>query len=221
MRNWFHAFHRYWLKDASFVTLLVMLLFTIFVLPSLIDHDLEGVNLLNLLLIILFVSGIGSASTTYGLILTSLLVLTQLVLKAVRLTGISGDFYALERTVICVNIMVFIFINFRLLFRDNEYNAYRIVGGINVYLLLAFLGAFLFELIFLTTGASIAGPVPLTGEEKDYAEYIYYSLTSLTTVGYGDYVAVTRAAKMLSVFLASVGILFPAVIIARLVSLAK
>ena len=96
-----------------------------------------------------------------------------------------------------------------------------VVGGINVYLLFAFLGAFLFELIYLTNGSSIEGPVPLTGQDKDYSEYIYYSLTSLTTVGYGDYMAVNRPARMLSVFLSSVGILFPAIVIARLVSLVK
>jgi hypothetical protein len=221
MKNWFHSFHDYWIQDVSFVTLLVMLLFTIFVLPTLIDHDYGGVNLLNLLLIVIIIIGIGSANNKTWILVTSLLVFAQVVLKALRLSGISSEFYLLERVVLCFNLLAFMYINVMLLFRDHEFNSYRVVGGINVYLLFAFLGAFLFELINLITGSSIQGPVPLTGKDKDYSEYIYYSLTSLTTVGYGDYIPVNRPARMLSVFLSSVGMLFPAIIIARLVSLVK
>lgn len=41
---------------------------------------------------------------------------------------------------------------------------------------------------------------------------------SLTTVGYGDIYPDGMAARMLSVMLSAVGILYPAVVIARLVS---
>jgi hypothetical protein len=221
MKNWFVSFRNFWIEDASFVTLLGMLLFTIFILPTILELDYTGPNLLNFILVILFISGIGSAFNRTWILLTSFLVITQVVLKAIRLTGISNELYILERLVISFNILAFIFINLKLLFRNDQFNFYRVVGAINVYLLIAFLGAFLFELIFLSFGASIEGAVPLSGAEKDFPEYIYYSLVSLTTVGYGDYLPVNRPAKMLSVFLSAVGMLFPAVIIARLVSLVK
>jgi len=205
----------------SFVTLLVMLAFTIFVLPILLEFEYNAPNLLDLFLVAIFIIGIGSAHNKYWIILTVSLVIAQVLFKLIRLGGITDDFYFLERIIISLNIIAFIYINFKLLFRDQDFNYYRVVGGINVYLLFAFLGAFLFELIFIFSGSSIVGPTPLTGKEQDYAEYIYYSLVSLTTVGFGDYLPVTRPAKMLSVFLSSVGILFPAIIIARLVSLVK
>jgi len=46
-------------------------------------------------------------------------------------------------------------------------------------------------------------------------------LVSITTVGYGDILPIHPAAKMLATFLSATGMLFPAVIIARLVTLAK
>jgi hypothetical protein len=47
---------------------------------------------------------------------------------------------------------------------------------------------------------------------------VYYSLVSLTTVGYGDIYPDGMAARMLSVMLSAVGILYPAVVISRLIS---
>jgi hypothetical protein len=39
----------------------------------------------------------------------------------------------------------------------------------------------------------------------------------LTTVGFGDYTPVNMLSKMLAVFLSTIGILYPTVVIARLV----
>ena len=92
--------------------------------------------------------------------------------------------------------MVFVFINLRLLFRDQIVNAYRIVGAVNVYLLLALMGALTLEVIHATTGASIGGNVVLSGKDDDYVHFIYFSLASLTTVGFGDIYAVSTSAQV-------------------------
>jgi len=58
----------------------------------------------------------------------------------------------------------------------------------------------------------------LQGLDEDFASYIYFSLVSLTTVGFGDLYPTQIMAKMLSVFLSTIGILYPAVVIAKLVA---
>jgi hypothetical protein len=117
--------------------------------------------------------------------------------------------------------LVFAYINFRLLFRDDRVNFDRIVGAVNVYLLLALLGSFLFDLLGVYTGQPVlTGNIELTGGEEDYTHYAYFSLVCLTTVGFGDVYPGMQAARMLSVFLSAMGILYPAVVIARLVSAA-
>ncbi|MBP7966250.1 MAG: hypothetical protein KAZ23_02440, partial [Burkholderiaceae bacterium] len=73
-----------------------------------------------------------------------------------------------------------------LLFRDQSVNAYRIVGAVNVYLLLALMGALTLEVIHAATGVSIGGNVVLSGKDDDYVHLIYFSLASLTTVSFGD-----------------------------------
>ena len=71
------------------------------------------------------------------------------------------------------------------------------------------------------TGASIGGHVELRGTDEDYVHFIYFSLVSLTTVGFGDVYPINAAAKMLATALSTLGVLFPAIVIARLVGLAS
>jgi len=47
---------------------------------------------------------------------------------------------------------------------------------------------------------------------------LYFSLASLTTVGYGDVIAVTRPARMMAVLEAVTGVFYVAITVARLVS---
>jgi hypothetical protein len=49
-------------------------------------------------------------------------------------------------------------------------------------------------------------------------EALYFSFVTLTTVGYGDIIPVSNAARMLAVTEAATGLFFVAVLIARLVS---
>ena len=72
--------------------------------------------------------------------------------------------------------------------------------------------------------AAVAAAVPdaftgLPRHDNQAADWVYFSFVTLTTVGYGDIVPVARSARTLAILEALVGQLYPAVIIARLVSL--
>lgn len=214
----------YLLNDISFVALLGILVFTVFLLPVLIAYGHLNLLFVNLVFIFLFFTGIWSSNNAYLIGITAFLFFCQLTLKLLRLTDLSTNVYLLERIFGLVNMGVFIFVNLRLLFRDEEVNLYRVIGAVNVYLLLAVMGAFGFEVIHLLVGSSISGTVigipgeELSGMDRDFPTYIYFSLVSLTTVGFGDYNPVNMLSKMLAVFLSTVGMLYPPVVIARLVA---
>jgi hypothetical protein len=208
----------YWLSDASFLTLLIMLIFIVFVMPVLIDLGYDSILFLNIMFIALFFTGIFSAKENILIVLTTTLFFAHVILKLIRLSDSPYEYYFLERIVGLLNLLVFIFINMRLLFRNEEINLYRVIGAINVYLLISLFGAFLFEIITIFYGDSIVGDIKLRNDDEDYAYYIYYSLVSLTTVGYGDIYPSNMASRMVSVFLSATGILYPAVVIAKLVA---
>jgi hypothetical protein len=208
----------FWISDVSFVTLLGMLLFTIFILPVLIDREEDSAIFLNFMFILLFFVGVFSSNKKSYLTASVSLLTIHLLLRLIRFTDNPYEFYLLERIVIILNLTLLVVINIRLLFRDQEINTYRVIGAVNVYLLVALAGAFGFELIHLTLGDAIEGDVDLLGKDGDYGAYIYFSLVSISTVGFGDIYAGDIAAKMLAVFLSVLGILYPAVVIAKLVS---
>jgi hypothetical protein len=199
----------------------VVLVFIVFILPILIDYGKVESIFVNSVFLFLFFTGIWSSQDKRLILLSSLLFFAQLGLRILRFSDLPVEFYLEERIVGVANMTVFILLNIRLLFRDNEISIYRIIGAINVYLLVAILGAFALEIIHITTGDSISGDKELTGEDKDFVSYIYFSLVSLTTVGFGDFVPTQVMAKMLSVFLSTLGILYPAVVISKLVGGSK
>jgi len=57
MRNLIRKLQSYWLADASFVTLLVMLVAAIFVLPVIMEVSSRGVLLFNIFLLSVFFQG--------------------------------------------------------------------------------------------------------------------------------------------------------------------
>ncbi len=100
-----------------------------------------------------------------------------------------------------------------------------IAGAICAYLLLGVIWALVFSVIeqahpgsFLVNGSPL-GHAPGTRHTILRQELLYLSLVTLSTVGYGDVVAVTAPARMLAALEAVTGQLYLAVLIARLVGL--
>ena len=190
----------------------------VFIMPVLLEGAVVNILLLNILFLTLYFIGIFSSEDNWNIYVSLFLFLVHLILLMIRFNDTPKEYYLIERLVGLVNMGLFVFINVRLLFRNAERNIYRVIGAVNVYLLFALMGAFAFEILKIQTGKSIAGNISLQNNDTDYAVYVYYSLVSLTTVGYGDIYPNGMASRMLSVLLSAVGILYPAVVIARLVT---
>ena len=91
-----------------------------------------------------------------------------------------------------------------------------VMGAFLAYALVGFSVAFLYIAVDSLSGDSFfnQGQVPP-------GDYIYFSLVTLTTVGFGDLTAATEIGKRLVVIEALMGQVFLVVLVARLVSLWK
>lgn len=95
-------------------------------------------------------------------------------------------------------------------------SADRIMGAVVLYLMLGLTWAIGYEIVSIhVTDAFAGGKVSDAGPDQ----WVYFSFVTLTTVGYGDITPVARAARSLAALEALVGQLYPAIILARLVSL--
>ena len=97
----------------------------------------------------------------------------------------------------------------------------RIMGAVAAYLLLGIIWSLAYYLIALRIpeAFSVQGPFPPGGRESLQSQLFYFSFVTLTTLGYGDIVPVHPIVRMLAMLEGVAGQLFPAIMIARLVSL--
>jgi hypothetical protein len=107
-------------------------------------------------------------------------------------------------------------------FREGRVTGHRICGAIVVYLLLGSLWAQLYQVVALTIPHAFRLPEGLAGGDPDLLQrtMTYFSFITLTTTGYGDITPVHPVARTLTMLEALVGQLYPAITLARLVSLA-
>jgi voltage-gated potassium channel Kch len=91
----------------------------------------------------------------------------------------------------------------------------RLFGAIALYLLLALIFGAIYATISAVVPGAFAGAMPSRVAMFDWG---YFSLVTLTTVGYGDVTPVAHVARSVAALEALIGQLYPAIIIARLVS---
>jgi len=95
---------------------------------------------------------------------------------------------------------------------------HRIIGAVLIYLNLGAIFVGLFCLVALLVPDAFVG-LKQFKEDPTIAAMVYFSFTTLTTLGYGDIVPLHPYARGLANIEAMIGQLYPAILIARLVSL--
>jgi hypothetical protein len=108
----------------------------------------------------------------------------------------------------------------RFVLRAPRVNGEVLCASISAYLMLGMVWAFAYMLVWSVNPHAFAFSVSgTTAQPMDRDDAFYFSFVTLSTVGYGDIVPVSHAARMLAVVEAMTGLLYVAVLIARLVSM--
>lgn len=98
-------------------------------------------------------------------------------------------------------------------------SGYRIIGAIVLYLNIAIFFSILFRLIAERVPGSFTG-IPVDFVQKiSFGDLMYFSMTTLTTTGYGDIAPIAPIARSLANFEAIIGQLYPAIILGRMITL--
>lgn len=135
-------------------------------------------------------------------------------------TGIPDPFYGLRYA---VNIALYLVIIARLLaylLRKGSVTADRLHAAISIYLLTAIAWAMAYSIVFW------ADPAAFTFSHRQpdsvspaFYHFLYFSFTSITSVGYGDITPITDQARSLAILEQLFGLFFITVLIARLAGL--
>jgi len=105
-------------------------------------------------------------------------------------------------------------------YRSGAVTAHRIRGSIAAYLLLGYVFSVAYGLLDLIIPGALSINPLLDQPGANQADiFMYFSIVTLTTIGFGDVTAVHPMARSLVMLEGLIGTLYPAVLIARLVSL--
>ena len=151
---------------------------------------------------------------TYIFIATTSLVADLIYITLLRGQGASNTINLILSLIFSSFIFLSIVLMVKNIFSSQEVTGDKVIGGICIFMMLGTLWYLVYYSIYSIDPKAFSGPTETLTE----FDFIYFSFTTLTTVGYGEYVPVSRVAKVAANFEAIVGVLYPATLIATLVN---
>ena len=180
----------------------------------------RGTFVFDIFFSLLLLSGVVTvARKTLATVATSALTVATLALRWAAETSELSILWPWGQALAILLLAIFTALVLVQVFQEGPITAYRIQGAIVVYLLMGLMWAAAYQLLARTWPAAFSfaqGPPTTAG--SDY-RMVYYSFITLTTIGYGDITPVHAVARSLAMAEGLVGQLYPAILIARLVSM--
>ena len=207
--EWFHSW--------GLTALLAMLIITVFGLPSFLPNNDLYVAARDVFFTLTLVTGVLSVAqrglSTYTLALACAAAIATRWME----WFVPGSMLVPVRQLATLLAVVLLgAIVSKGVFASGRVSLNRIMGAIVLYLLLGIGFAVAYDTIVVYVPHAFAGAFEGT---PGFERWAYFSFVTLTTVGYGDITPVATVARSVATFEAFVGQLYPAVILARLVSL--
>jgi len=216
-----HHLTKLWWQDYFLSALLVFLVITIFVVYPVGGHLSPSRNVVaNSVFSLIVISGVLAVArrplTTVPMLAIALANLAVRWLNA-HSPDLGLDFW--DEGLSALTLLVLTLVVLAQVFRPGRITPPRIMGAVAVYLLLGIMWAYGYHMVLrLDPNAFQMAQVPRTVAEWK-ASLLYFSFVTLTTVGYGDILPLNPIARALANLEALIGQLYPAILIARLVSL--
>lgn len=207
------ALRRFWESDPGLSVFLGVLVLFLFVVAPLAVREGSGRSVVvDVGLTALLLAGVAALSRRPA-------VKAALFVLVVGATVVRWGPFSVQATAAAalVSVAAMTFVVFAQAFRAGPVNLHRIQGAVAAYLLLGLTWALAYELVAHLAAGAFSG-TGLGGSERP--DFVYFSFVTLTTVGYGDVTPVHPVARSLAIAEALTGQLYPAILLARLVSLA-
>ena len=206
-------------NDPAISMLTAVLILMLFVFAPLQALRIAAFQVLDFVSALVLIGGVFFLSASHIVAAALLTALAMAVWAAIaRLTAPSNfDVYLMAGAWFTMSV-VLIFVVGRTVFAPGRVNYHRIVGAILVYLSIAATFVALFTFVGLLIPKAFSG-MRFEDSPALASEVIYFSFVTLTSTGYGDIFPVHPVARSLCNFETILGQLYPATLLARLVSL--
>ncbi|NVO14075.1 MAG: ion transporter [Rhodoplanes sp.] len=171
-----------------------------------------------LILLCIMAGGLVISGSLWVFVLMSIGFGTNLLAIALRLHGPSTTDIALTASAWLVIASVLGYVVARLVFGPGRVNYHRVIGAVLLYLLIASVFVSIYAFAGMLEPNAFAGMV-VEDRPDIAATLIYFSFVTLTSTGYGDIAPVHPIVRSLCNVETIMGQLYPATLLARLVTL--
>lgn len=210
----------FWTDDKGLMFLLISMTILLFIVYPLVGNSELSSFITNLLVIVILVSGLMSVdmkpSSRKKMIFFIVLIIILSKLGEMYEQNFITHLHIFSRIAFLWIIIILIFIK---VFSDTPKSFfYRIAGSLIIYLLIGFIWANMYYIFYRISPDSFHFEIPIDPDVNVLYNFVYFSFESLTTLGLGDIIPLHPMLKSLVIMESTIGPLYLAVLIGRLVS---
>ena len=211
----------FWSEEHSLSVFLSLLLVEMFVLTPVVRGGIALDLASSLLFSLLLLAGVLTVVRRRTLQWTTgLFVLLAIAIRWAGMVFGAPGLLLWDAMLSLLAILAFLLIIVWWVYREGPVTGHRVRGAVAAYLLLAVCFSLAYNLTeYVHPGSFTLPPGAAVGIQTRSASFLYFSVVTLTTVGFGDIAAVHPVARSLVMVEALVGALYPAILLARIVTL--
>lgn len=211
--------NHFWTKESGLSGMLVLLFIMHFVIIPLFGSYSSFIAIINVFWMLFLIAGIITLSKTKKQTLLLSIIPFLFVLFNWIAVVESTPFVLLTDIILTIAtfglLIVLVMIK---VFEPGPITQYRVIGSIVVYMILANLWSVIYLFIYQNIPGSFQITLPPFESNTVEANFLYFSYITITTTGFGEIVPLHPFARALVQIEAITGVLYPVILIGRLVS---
>lgn len=211
--------NRLWAKESGLSSMLILLFVMHFFLIPMFGSYSSFLVILNVFWMLFLMAGIFalSKSTKHALLIS---IVPVLFVSFGWISVFNPTPFTVTMDLI-LSIAVFLLLIVLVLikvFEPGPITSYRVIGSVVVYMLMANVWAIAYQFFYQHISGSFQVTLPTFDSNSLDANFMYFSYITITTTGFGEIVPLHPMARALVQVEALIGVLYPVILIGRLVS---
>jgi hypothetical protein len=209
----------FWNEEKGLTSIFILLCISNFIVLPFFDREELIHIVLRIIWFFLLIAGIYSLSETRAQMKIFSVLPALLVIVTILGNFISNgfltylDFFTELSVYLLLTGMVLVKV-----FEGGSVTIHRVIGSIVAYILIGNIWALAYQFLYIQAPGSLQ--FPDSGSHGVASSvFLYFSFTTLTTTGYGEILPVQPITRTLAIIEQLIGVLYPVVLIGRLVSL--
>jgi hypothetical protein len=214
--------HRhFWTEEKGLSSMFILLCISNFlVIPFFSRENTIIYLLIRLIWLFLLFTGIATlAGSRSQMRLFSIIPILLIVVSILRLVFEYPIFDYFEFLIMLLTFALLIGMVLVKVFENGSISIHRVIGSILAYMLIGNVWSQMFQFFYIHLPGSLLVPEIYSQTGVPTSVFLYFSYTTLTTTGYGDILPVHALTRTLVIIEQLIGVLYPVVLIGRLVSL--